>query len=132
MTRRVASCSCGALTATCDGEPMRISVCHCLACQRRTGSSFGVQARFPVDRVTVAGEWREWTRTGDEGGCGRFRFCPVCGSIVWFTTDADPALVTIPVGAFAEPDFPAPEVSGYEERMHAWLAIDGAGIRHFD
>ena len=45
MTTRDASCSCGQLHLTCEGEPVRISVCHCLACQQRTGSAFGVQAR---------------------------------------------------------------------------------------
>ena len=52
MTYR-ASCGCGQLQLACEGEPVRISMCHCLACQRRTGSVFGVQARFPRDQVTV-------------------------------------------------------------------------------
>ena len=55
MTRRVASCSCGQLSATTTGAPVRISICHCLACQRRTGSVFGMQARFPEAAVTVQG-----------------------------------------------------------------------------
>jgi len=47
MRMRLASCSCGQLTAQVVGEPVRISICHCLACQRRTGSVFGEQAGFP-------------------------------------------------------------------------------------
>lgn len=45
MTKRPTSCSCG-LTATVTGEPARVSACYCLACQLRTGSVFGAQARF--------------------------------------------------------------------------------------
>ena len=30
----------GQLTASCTGEPVRVSVCHCLDCQKRTGSAF--------------------------------------------------------------------------------------------
>lgn len=48
MTTRTASCSCGQLQIEVQGEPVRVSVCHCLACQRRTGSLFGEQARFPI------------------------------------------------------------------------------------
>ena len=46
MSKRLASCSCGQLTAEVTGDPVRISICHCLACQRRTGSVFAEQARF--------------------------------------------------------------------------------------
>jgi len=43
------------LQAKATGEPIRVSICHCLACQRRTGSVFGAQARFPQEAVTVSG-----------------------------------------------------------------------------
>ena len=46
---------------------MRISMCHCLACQRRTGSAFGVQARFPKERVRIEGCSKEYVRISDEG-----------------------------------------------------------------
>lgn len=42
---------------------MRISICHCHACQKRTGSAFGVQARFPKDQVVIAGASTAFTRT---------------------------------------------------------------------
>jgi hypothetical protein len=132
MTRRIASCSCGALTATCEGDPVRISVCHCLECQKRTGSAFAVQARFPADHVTISGEWREWMRIGDEGGHGRFRFCPTCSSIVAYTNDEDPGRMAIPVGAFADPNFPPPKVTVYEGRQHPWVAIIGDDIERYD
>jgi hypothetical protein len=47
MTTRRAECSCGQLSATCSGQPYRLSVCHCLACKRKTGSAFGFGAGFP-------------------------------------------------------------------------------------
>lgn len=104
------------------GEPVRVSICHCLACQRRTGSSYGYQARFPQDRVTVSGEARGFMRQSDEDGAARtFRFCPRCGSTVYYTNEEMPGVVAIAVGAFADPDFPAPAVSVWEERKHTWV-----------
>ena len=132
MTIRIASCSCGALTARCAGDPVRVSVCHCLACQRRSGSAFAVQARFPEDRVTIAGASRNWTRIGDEGSQARFRFCPVCGSTLFYTVDEDPGLIAIAVGAFADPDFPPPTRSVYEVRRHRWTSISGDDVEHWD
>jgi hypothetical protein len=54
---RVATCRCVNLRAECAGEPVRVSVCHCLECQRRTGSAFSVQARFPAGSVEVEGDF---------------------------------------------------------------------------
>lgn len=59
MTDRQASCRCGNLVVRTRGEPVRVSICHCLACQQRTGSVFGMQARFPADAVTIEGPGRE-------------------------------------------------------------------------
>lgn len=132
MSACTASCQCGALSVTCEGDPVRVSVCHCLDCQKRSGSSFAAQARFPADRVTISGESHEWSRTGGDGGTATFRFCPNCGSGVWYTADTQPDLVAVSVGAFADPAFPPPDYSVYEERKHSWLAIVGEGIDHYD
>lgn len=125
MSSRTATCSCGQLRATVSAEPIRVSVCHCWACQRRTGSAFGVQARFDAAAVSFSGESQEYLRVGDEGCHIRFRFCPDCGATVWYTLDEVPGAVAIPVGMFAEQDFPAPTVSVYEDRQHPWVALLG-------
>ena len=123
MTHRVASCSCSQLQLSTSVEPSGVSVCHCLACQRRTGSVFGVQARFPETAVQVTGESSAYVRIGDEGSKATFHFCPRCGATVYYRIDAYPEHVAVPVGAFAEPGFPAPSFSVYEERMHSWVGL---------
>jgi hypothetical protein len=120
---RTASCSCGQLSAIASVDPNRISVCHCLACQRRTGSVFGAQAWFPADSVTVRGASKQFIRVGDEGGRTIFSFCPTCGATVHYTAEGREEHIAIPVGAFAEPSFPGPSVSVYEERMHSWVQM---------
>jgi hypothetical protein len=123
MTNRLASCSCGKLTVSTHGEPTRVSVCHCLACQKRTGSVFGAQARFPAEAVIIRGESKEFVRVGDEGGSARFHFCPECGSTVFYRLDASPDVVAVPVGGFADPAFPQPRVSVYGVRKHHWVRL---------
>jgi hypothetical protein len=118
-----ASCSCGQLTAAISGEPLRISVCHCLACQRRTGSVFGAQARFRREDVEVKGRSSTYVRVGDEGGSATFHFCPTCGAIVHYAMTGLDEFVAIPIGAFADPKFPEPTVSVYEDRKHAWVGL---------
>lgn len=130
--RREASCRCGLLRAVCEGDPVRVSVCHCLACQQRTGSAFAAQARFPADRVTITGEARVWTRIADSGNATHYSFCPTCGSTVHYGRGNFPDVIAIPLGAFADPGFPPPGFSVWEERKHPWTIILGDGVEHMD
>jgi hypothetical protein len=131
MSRRTATCSCGKFTVTAKGEPVRISVCHCLECQKRTGSTFGMQARFANENVALQGESREFQRVGDEGSRCSFRFCPSCGSTVCWTSDGVPGFTAVAVGAFADSSFPPPTVSVYGARKHAWVGLPDQ-IKHLD
>ena len=124
---RTASCSCGQLEVTCEGDPLRVSVCHCYACQKRTGSVFGAQARFPKDKVSMRGSSTAYTRTSDEGMKIEFHFCPKCGATVWYTIDAQADLVAVPVGNFADREFPEPRFAVYEARRHPWVRIEPKG-----
>jgi hypothetical protein len=122
-TSRTASCSCGRLRVTCAGEPVRLSMCHCLECQKRTGAPFGVQARFDRTQVTAEGTAREFERIGDEGNRITFRFCPTCGSTLYWTMSTQPDLIAVAVGNFADPMFPVPNFSVFEKRRHSWVVV---------
>ena len=126
---REAACSCGQLTVTAEGEPIRISMCHCLACQRRTGSAFGIQARFSADRVRVTGRYAEYVRRSDEGEERTHCFCPDCGATVFWPVAGVPDAIAVAIGAFADRDFPQPTVSVYESRMHPWMVLPD-GMEH--
>ncbi len=119
----IAQCQCGALTATVAGPSPATVACHCRACQRRTGSPFGVAAYFPADAVALIGEPRIYARATATGGTFTTRFCGTCGSSLWWTTAKHPGLIGIAVGAFADPDWPAPVRSVWEATRHAWVDV---------
>jgi hypothetical protein len=124
-------CSCGQLRLTRANEPVRISICHCLACQQRTGSVFGTQARFLRDNVGIDGNSTTFTRVGDSGDTVTFHFCPICGSTVYWQLASVPEAISVAVGNFADPRFPNPRHSVYENRRHSWVNIDDDGsIEH--
>jgi hypothetical protein len=131
MPLRSASCTCGQLRLTVSAEPLRISICHCTACQRRTGSVFGAQVRFPKDSVQVTGQSSEYVRISDAGNRLTFRFCPRCGATVHYQVEGQEDRIAVPVGAFADPDFPAPAFSVYERRMHSWVGLPDS-LEHVD
>ena len=64
--RREAACHCGQLQLTTTGEPLWVSMCNCTACQRRTGSAFGMQAAFEAAKVEISGRYSDFSRISDE------------------------------------------------------------------
>jgi hypothetical protein len=119
---RTATCSCGQLRVTVEGEPAVVGICHCLACQQRTGSVFAALAGFRAP-YKVEGKATEFVRTGDHGAQFRFRFCPTCGTTVYHTEEGVTGSVSIAVGAFSDPGFPAPRYSIYDSRRHGWVRL---------
>jgi hypothetical protein len=73
--------------------------------------------------VEISGESHVYVRVGDEGDRAFFNFCPNCGATVYYALEEQEDVVAIPIGAFADPTFPAPTVSVYEERMHSWVTM---------
>lgn len=122
MVSRTARCACGQLSIRVTGAPRGVGVCHCLDCQRRTGSVFATLAAFTAPGE-VSGESRVYVRTGDAGARFAFHFCPGCGTSLFHKEEGNDETISVAVGGFGDPDFPAPEVSVYECRRHAWVAL---------
>ena len=119
-----ASCQCGSLTAEIDGgaEAMVVA-CHCIECQKRSGSPFGSIAYYPEDSVAIAGEAREYSRPADSGNTFTSGFCPTCGSTLYGKASQYPGITGVTVGTISDPAFPAPTRSVYEQSRHHWLAM---------
>lgn len=126
---RRAQCFCGSLSLEAEGEPLRVSACHCFNCQRSTGSAFALVARFAEDKVRVSGPSTEYARKGDSGSTATFHFCPTCGTALYWTADALPGFVAVAVGGFNDPDFPEPVRSVYDERKLKWLELPAHIVR---
>ena len=80
---RIAQCHCGSLRARTSGEPILVNMCHCRACQRRTGALAGSGAAFEKAQVTIEGDSKLFERDGQEGRNVRFHFCPNCGTSLY-------------------------------------------------
>ncbi len=132
MATREAACHCGQLRLEVSGEPLAVSICNCLACQRRTGSAFGMQAGYSAQQVEVTGRFNDYLRISDEADRKEhvFHFCPECGSQVFYTEPSEPDLVVVSVGSFADPSFPPPTESGYDSRRHPWVQLPDSVQRY--
>jgi len=126
MATRIATCQCGGLTAACEGEPDYVSLCSCRDCQRRTGSAFGLVAVYSREAVTTAGAASAYRRVAESGNTSTMHFCPTCGSTVFWDAHARPGIISVAVGAFADPTFPMPIRTVYDEHRHPWIGFEAA------
>jgi hypothetical protein len=77
----------------------------------------------------MRGDWKTWVRRADSGRSATYRFCGNCGSTVAYTNEDWTGVVAVPLGAFADPNFPTPKFSVYEHRKHKWVVIKGE-VKH--
>jgi len=104
VVERIGQCHCGSLRVIATGEPERVYLCHCKACQRRTGTAFHFGATYRREQVPLAGERKIYERDADSGDRIRFHFCPNCGSTLYWEGDRNPAVCGVAVGAFDTSD----------------------------
>ena len=127
---RTARCSCGAVRVEARGEPSAVVACHCIECQRRTGSPFGVGAYYAQADVAIEGATSEYSRATTSGASFVSHFCRTCGSTVFWYANLRPGFIGVAVGAFGDSQFPAPVRSVWEQSMHEWVQI-GSAQQHF-
>ena len=125
-----AECQCGKLSVKLPGPTAAVVACHCVYCQRRSGSPFGVLAYYAAAQLTITGEAKWFVRPTASGGVFESYFCPDCGSTVYVKVSKHPTTIGVAVGAIADPAYPAPERSVWEQSMHPWVALRGK-VQHF-
>jgi hypothetical protein len=119
---RQAACQCGQLRIRLSGDPQLVSSCHCLACQRRTGALFGSTSFWRKSQIlSIEGERRSFRRVADSGTGLTHQFCPTCGSTVYWESESTPEMMSVAVGSFADPTFPAPVRTVWTATKHPWL-----------
>jgi len=130
LMERTATCHCGSLKVIASGEPERVYLCHCKACQRRTGTAFHFGTSWLKGQVRIEGAAKIYQRGADSGSNIRFYFCPNCGSNMYWESDRNPLTCGIAGGAFDDADLPPPTSSVFEEDMHAWLGLPTVSEHH--
>lgn len=120
MSEHKASCACGGLVITCQGEPVAVVQCHCKDCKKRTGSVFGVGIYYSMDKVDIRGVSQRYIRTGLSGAPIEEFFCPVCASTLYWKTERHPGGLGISYGCVEGLDLP-PVRTVFEQDRCSWV-----------
>ena len=127
---RTAECHCGQFRVIAEGEPERVYLCHCKACQRRTGTAFHFGVGYQRSQVRFEGEHKIYRRGADSGSTISFYFCPNCGSNLYWHSERNPQGCGVAGGAFPPGSLPPPTGAVFEEDMHPWLALPSITEHH--
>jgi hypothetical protein len=116
-------CACGAVRYGLTSEPMFVHCCHCLNCQRQTGSAFVINALIEADRVVLlAGEPVAVDAPRDDGSAQRIFRCPTC-QVAVYSEYGRPEVRFVRTGTLDDPATVAPGVHIYTRSKLPWVAL---------
>ena len=116
-------CSCGAVRYRLTSEPLFVHCCHCLNCQRQTGSAFVINILIESDRVELlAGEPHPVSvpRSGDK--TQTIWRCPTC-EVALYSDYGSPRIWFVRSGSLDDPAAVAPDVHIYTRSKLPWVEL---------
>ena len=124
-------CLCGNVNYTINAEPLKMAQCHCLDCQKSSGTGHFSLAFFNLDNVNVKGVTRSFTTQSDDGPKVTRHFCPECGSRLFGTNSANTSIMSIAVGCVDDHSWFKPQAIVYNSKKPEWDCMD-AKVPTFD
>lgn len=123
-------CLCGQVRFTITAEPLGARMCWCRDCQRIASGSATVNALFPPEAITYAGEITTFEKVADSGNLVERGFCPACGSQIFSRPRANDTPTRIRVGTLDDPEAVAPQAIIWTDSAPGWAVLDPA-LPHF-
>jgi hypothetical protein len=120
---RDGGCSCGAVRYRLTSDPLFTHCCHCLNCQRQTGSAFVINLLIEADRVELlADEPQPVDVPRDDGSTQRIFRCPTC-QVAVFSEYGRPEVRFVRAGTLDEPSTVAPDVHIFTRSKLPWITL---------
>jgi hypothetical protein len=129
---REGGCSCGHVRYRLTAEPLFVHCCHCLNCQRQTGSAFVLNVLIEADHVELlSGEPQrvDVPREGDLPPQWVFR-CPAC-QVAVYSIYTHPGVRFVRAGTLDDPSSVAPDVHIFTRSKLPWVVLP-EGVPAFD
>jgi hypothetical protein len=124
-------CSCGEVRYRLASEPLFVHCCHCLNCQRQTGSAFVINLLIEADRVDLlSGDPVPVDVPRDDGSSQRIFRCPTC-QVAVYSEYGRPEVLFVRAGTLDDPSEVEPDVHIYTRSKLPWLALP-EGVPAFD
>jgi len=111
---------------------MFVHCCHCLDCQRQTGSAFVLNAIIEADRIElVTGDPKPVAVPTDSGRPHDIHRCPACQTAMWSDYGGRPNYRFVRIGTLNDPTALAPDVHIFTRSKQPWVKLP-EGARAFE
>jgi len=115
-------CACGEVRYRLLSDPLFVHCCHCLNCQRQTGSAFVVNILVETDRVELLAGEPQPIDVPRSSGTQRIYRCPKCQIAVYSRyTRATTRFVR--AGTLDDPSAVEPDVHIYTRTKLPWITL---------
>ena len=116
-------CACGAVRYRLTSDPLFTHCCHCLNCQRQTGSAFVINLLIEADRVELlSGDPQPVDVPRDDGSKQRIFRCPTC-QVAVFSEYGRPEVRFVRGGTLDNPSEVTPDVHIYTRSKVGWVTL---------
>ena len=122
VARLEGGCACGTVRYRLKSKPLFVHCCHCLNCQRQTGSAFVINILIEADRVQVVGEPQAVDVPRDDGSKQRIHRCPDC-QIAVFSEYGRPQVLFVRAGTLDRPAAVTPDVHIFTKSKLPWVEL---------
>jgi hypothetical protein len=120
---REGGCACGQVRYRLASDPLFVHCCHCLNCQRQTGSAFVINVMIEADRVHVLrGSPAPVDVPRDDGSSQRIYRCPSCQIAVW-SRYTRPQVSFVRAGTLDVPSSVSPDVHIFVRSKLPWVTL---------
>jgi hypothetical protein len=120
---REGGCACGSVRYRLTSDPLFTHCCHCLNCQRQTGSAFVINLMIEADRVELlAGVPQPVDAPRDDGSMQRIFRCPTC-QVAVFSEYGRAEVRFVRAGTLDQPSGVAPDVHIFTRSKLSWIAL---------
>ena len=120
---REGGCACRAVRYRLRSEPLFTHCCHCLNCQRQTGSAFVINLLIEADRVELlSGDPQPVDTPRDDGSVQRVYRCPIC-QVAVFSNYGHPGVRFVRAGTLDDPACIAPDVHIFTRSKLPWVTL---------
>jgi hypothetical protein len=122
MTRIEGGCACGEVRYRLTAEPLFVHCCHCLNCQRQTGSAFVINLLIETGRVELQAGEPQLVPVPRGSKKQKIWRCPTC-QIAVYSQYTTPRLRFVRGGTLDDPSSVAPDVHIYTRSKLPWVEL---------
>ena len=116
-------CACGAVRYRLASEPLFVHCCHCLNCQRQTGSAFVINLLIETDRIELlAGEPEPVSVPRGGGKKQKIWRCPAC-QVAVYSQYTSSRMRYVRGGTLDEPREITPDVHIFTRSRVGWVTL---------